>query len=617
MHFMNTKGVEYSAAVPAARHTRRSVRSDAASFARSKRNPLNQSRTSDAKISGHAPSPEVLQMARVAARDLAELVLASPQAWKFVDDTDDATVTEIKGGSRLPPSVSTARTFGRGGGNAEDFCLLRAVATVHGTVDSVLDLLRASTTDELVSCMSTVFGKHFDTGVVLNKLTCSTPPSVATAFATNLTSKSSTPHTFTEDDTYAVHWLRMRAVSTLGAVDNRRDATVVAFQDAFEVTSEDQANRIGRAAARASSQPRRRLIGVHTLLSIDLADVPELPASEATDRVRFRNSGFVVESTGDAGIVRVSLLLSLLPDRQMLKAPRKYRKWLRALAACVSNLEEATRPPLALEQVARRQWKQSNHCYICLKVFRALRRCHHCRFCGEAVCGACSGFVGGSSTATIPVLDSFSDDHLSSGSSGSGRGSVAVANAPYTQTRACTSCMYELEQNRSPKSEGQFDHASEHSSSESLSSDMLSHASTPYELALPDFDDILDGNADSEDRYVVDAQAAEGRSPALIEDRTNWADHGMVTTAMAGLSMQSNLVAIVQDSDPGEATVVLDQRRMPSQPSGEKATERGERNDLILLQPKVSQFVVFSDSNGSGSPMDERANNSDLIPLSL
>ncbi|CAH0516067.1 unnamed protein product [Peronospora belbahrii] len=351
------------------------------------------SRTATNKTTGHAPSTLMLERMHEAASDLAILATTS-QGWRFTNERNGAMLYEMAGRS-LPSNVSTAQKFGRGAGHSSDYYLVRAVTTVHMGVAALLDLLHSSTTEEFQLVMKQIFQQNFQNGVTLDKLTCTTPP----PFAEDPDAGAEgARRSYSEDDSYSVNWLTLKAQAKLGSVENNRDFTLVCYQDVFSQHKSGVLERVGRGSARTRSdtvnfQPQNKLLGVHVLSSVNFQDVPELLIPNCTDRLHFRNSGFVIEETSEPNVLRLSLLLSLLPTKATLKYARKYQRWLQTLASCVGNLAQVLKPEVTLHCLSKLTWKQSDHCFMCLKMFRTFRRCHHCRFCGEAVCGACSSMV--------------------------------------------------------------------------------------------------------------------------------------------------------------------------------------------------------------------------------
>ncbi|GMF41268.1 unnamed protein product [Phytophthora fragariaefolia] len=425
------------------------------------------SRTAASKTTGHAPSTLMLERMREAAADLTVLATTT-QGWRFANERNGAMLYEMAG-RNLPPSVTTARKFGRGAGHSSDYYLVRAVTTVHTGVAAMLDLLHSSTTDEYRLVMRQVFGQYLENGVTIDKLTCTTPP----PFAEDPDAGAEgARRSYSEDDAYSVNWLTLKAhASKLGSADNNRDFTLVSYQDVFSRHDSGVLERVGRGTVRARSdtsnfQLQSRLVGVHVLSSVNFQDVPELPIPQCTDRLHFRNSGFVIEETAEPNVLRLSLLLSLLPTKATLKYARKYQRWLQSLASCVGNLALVLRPEVTLHCLSKLTWKQSDHCFMCLKMFRTFRRCHHCRFCGEAVCGACSSMVNmsgyevmdgsGSTLAANALVSSHRGEPMNADfsqtgdiwhmTSGEGAGATRSSNSTrgFREARGCNACIADL-----------------------------------------------------------------------------------------------------------------------------------------------------------------------------
>ncbi|KAL4092542.1 hypothetical protein PRIC1_011534 [Phytophthora ramorum] len=437
-------------------------------FRKSSRNPLNMSRTAATKTTGHAPSTLMLERMHEAASDLA-ILATTTNGWRFTSERNGTMLYEMAG-RNLPQNVSTAKKFGRGAGHSSDYYIVRAVTTVHTGVAAMLDLLHSSTTDEFRLVMKQVFQQYFQSGVTLDKLTCTTPP----PFAEDPDAGAEgARRSYSEDDAYSVNWLTLKAQAKLGNVENHRDFTLVGYQDAFSRHESGVIERVGRGSVRARSntanfQPQNKLVGVHVLSSVNFQDVPELPIPECTDRLHFRNSGFVIEETSEPNVLRLSLLLSLLPTKATLKYARKYQRWLQTLASCAGNLAQVLRPEVTLHCLSKLTWKQSDHCFMCLKMFRTFRRCHHCRFCGEAVCGACSSMVnmagyevmdGSGSTLAASAANSLASsqrgeptnaDFSQTGdiwhmSSGDGMGaSRSNTTRGFREARGCSACIADL-----------------------------------------------------------------------------------------------------------------------------------------------------------------------------
>ncbi|KAF1780801.1 Zinc finger, FYVE-related [Phytophthora cactorum] len=294
------------------------------------------------------PSVRILERVREDATDLALLATVATHDWKLLSDRNATQLHEMTGES-LSSKVSTIRTFGKGGGgHPSEFYLIRATTTVRADVNTMLDLLRTSTSDDFRVVMKKMFDRQFESGAIVDSLSCTTPPP----------------------------WASSRARSS----ETSTGDGIKPYWSAHLLQYEFQGH----------------------------------PKSSKTDRLHFRNSGVIVEELveedSNGPVVRVSLLLSLMPSKLVLKevsqSPRmrvalaaghevakKYRRWLQTLALGVSHFAEAAKPAVTMQHLSKMTWTESDHCFLCLKTFRTYRRRHHCRFCGEAVYGSCSGCV--------------------------------------------------------------------------------------------------------------------------------------------------------------------------------------------------------------------------------
>ncbi|RLN86724.1 hypothetical protein BBJ28_00014293 [Nothophytophthora sp. Chile5] len=429
------------------------------------------------------PSARILQRVREDATDLAVLATTTSHDWKVVSDKNGTKLYEMTGES-LSSHVSTVRTFGKGGGgHPSEFYLVRAAASVRADVNTMLDVLRTSNSEDFRGIMKKLFDKQFENGAVVDSLSCTTPPPFAPSPDANRANGGNGWQLFSEDDGYSANWLTLRAFSKLGGLDGHRDFTMVCYQDVFERTNlSDRLERVGRRMARDPQRQQpitgSKLLGVHTFSSMNFQDIPELPKSSKTDRLHFRNSGVVVEELdedAEGPSVRVSLFLSLMPSKLVLKevsqSPRmrvaqaaggevakKYRKWLQTLAQGVQLLAQAAKPAVTMQHLSKMTWTESDHCFLCLKTFRTYRRRHHCRFCGEAVCGSCSAFVNmaafdvnygqGGGLDEAVALGQHRKLEVRARSDGSASPNTAgVSSEEFMEARGCTTCVSELQMN--------------------------------------------------------------------------------------------------------------------------------------------------------------------------
>ncbi|KAG3212404.1 hypothetical protein PC129_g16630 [Phytophthora cactorum] len=217
---------------------------------------------------------------------------------------------------------------------------------------------------------------------------------------------------------------------------------MVCYQDVFErAYISDKLTRVGRRVARDPQRPQpvtgSSLIGVHTF------SIEELVEEDSN------------------GPVSPRMRVALAAGHEVAK---KYRRWLQTLALGVSHFAEAAKPAVTMQHLSKMTWTESDHCFLCLKTFRTYRRRHHCRFCGEAVYGSCSGCVNmasfdinyeGSGGNSDSIIAGHRKLDLRMASDGSGRnlGENASPNASradmeeLTESRGCNTCVSELQMN--------------------------------------------------------------------------------------------------------------------------------------------------------------------------
>ncbi|KAE9308846.1 hypothetical protein PR003_g20651 [Phytophthora rubi] len=118
------------------------------------------------------PSARILERVREDATDLALLATVTTHDWKLLSDKNGTQMYEMSGES-LSSQVSTVRTFGKGGGgHPSEFYLVRAATTVRTDVNAMLDVLRTSTSEDFRAVMKKIFDKQFESGAVVDSLSC-------------------------------------------------------------------------------------------------------------------------------------------------------------------------------------------------------------------------------------------------------------------------------------------------------------------------------------------------------------------------------------------------------------------------------------------------------------
>ena len=164
-----------------------------------------------------SPSTRILERVREDAADLALLVTTAIHDWKLLSDKNGTQLYEMTGES-LTSKVSTVRTFGNGGGGHPSECyIVRAATIVRADVNTMLDVLRTHTSKDFRAVMKKIFGKHFESGAIVDSLSCAT--SISDSPSSNDTSSNGAWQSSTEDDEYNANWITLRAFTKLGRLD--------------------------------------------------------------------------------------------------------------------------------------------------------------------------------------------------------------------------------------------------------------------------------------------------------------------------------------------------------------------------------------------------------------
>ncbi|KAF0697466.1 Aste57867_11850 [Aphanomyces stellatus] len=249
---------------------------------------------------------------------------------------------------------------------SSDGGVLQGVATVAGTVESILDTFSMQSSRRFADTIRMLL------------------PSIACHGATIATDHGSTH----------VHWL-----SFVGLSDARRlsDVTFLSSTQLYEEDIET-GEPVALAAAAAATDDdddtvRHVVYGTHVWESVDVPALAAFtPADTQCARQRLTRSGFFVEpvsGSDDDDLCRVSLTLSLA-------GVEPSNPWVvLAVRTCLRQLM-ATCRSTQLSLVPRAEWSHESQCHLCRKtfhLFHVLRRRHHCRLCGHSICASCSSFV--------------------------------------------------------------------------------------------------------------------------------------------------------------------------------------------------------------------------------
>ncbi|OQR89112.1 hypothetical protein THRCLA_22744 [Thraustotheca clavata] len=334
--------------------------------------------------------------------------------------------------------------------------------------------------------------------------------------------------------------------------------------------------------------------------SVDLAkEIPLLRhTTTGCTRYFFRHCGFFVEQTNEVEVSKVSFALSLDNEAGSVGGS----KWMHQLALSLENLARALR---RIELIPKERWVHRDHCGLCQKTFRAFRRRHHCRLCGECICGDCSKTM---------QLDSPVVDH----------GQLIEIS----QLRSCIKC-FDSNSNSSQRSQSSasefsksFDEprplgrsttiSSSSNITQSLSSERSymysetklktvdSHSVSAHDLNA--LDDLLGTSVDSMNIKSVTESTTRSSREFVNTNRVPAKTSPVVETEHESRSSNHSEVYVLDDDNGFDI----------SAPTKRPVTTSSSSESEIPVQP-TSDFVVF-DTN---EPLKVSAATSDMIKLKL
>lgn len=239
----------------------------------------------------------------------------------------------------------------------KEFYTMKGVTTVNAQIAPVMAMLRMETSSKLRDLMGEICGPLFLDGLVLYKAR----------------EDPSRPY-----ESLSVNWMALQSSKPHLP---HRDYVFLRYGDAFEKNVEHGMGNSGSGL----------FIGASIWESIELDGCAPLPSSQNVVRLRFRRCGIVVEEISQEEL-KISFFLSEAhPGRASVSTLT--RSWMTKMVSCVSEIGNVFVARALASQVilSKKEFvKDGTSCFLCVKNFSVLRRKHHCRVCGDVVCGKCS-----------------------------------------------------------------------------------------------------------------------------------------------------------------------------------------------------------------------------------
>lgn len=234
---------------------------------------------------------------------------------------------------------------------------IQGTATIESDLTSVLDLMTTTTTTEYRAVSQLLLRHHFLDSAVLY-------------------------HKKRQNESIGIKWLALKSHSAI-ALD--QDLCLL------EYSAIVPGDVLG-------ASPNER-IGICMYESIEQAECPSLLDSHKLERGSISRCGYIFRPTGQDGILEVQFVCSIRQPDGVRSRRRANRAILNYWAKSLYRIQETIctrRISKLLTDRPNTLWVNDEDracCHLCLKVFSNLRRKHHCRACGEVICGKCSSFA--------------------------------------------------------------------------------------------------------------------------------------------------------------------------------------------------------------------------------
>lgn len=266
-------------------------------------------------------------------------VLKSPEAeWSFLADKNGVHLSEDRQKGGVIYSI-------------------RASTTVQASLDDVMDMFLATTTNEFRLLMRMQLRDLFLDGAVLYQSDQS------------------------DTESLSIKWFALKNKSPLAP---NQDFCVLEYAGIIP------GNLVGEAS--------ETQVGICLYESIDQDECPSLWESHKLERSSISNCGYLFYPRQE-GVIEAQFFCSIRQPQGVRTKRRANRVILQSWAESLGNIQESINTKrisrLLAKSKANSNWVSDSDrqcCRICLKTFSNMRRKHHCRACGEVICSKCSTF---------------------------------------------------------------------------------------------------------------------------------------------------------------------------------------------------------------------------------
>lgn len=248
----------------------------------------------------------------------------------------------------------------------EKLLIMKGVLMLQSSsCDEVMELLSGTNGSDVQDFLTDVFASQYGDSAVLHHVDM-----LAQRRATGAPAPT-TGGTPPLASTMLFQWLALKDTSAQLPL---RDFLFMRFNQTFPVDNPAARHKVA--------------YGASVWESIEIPSCRPIFGATTMLRKRLKNCGYVVESADDTNATRVTFFVTTPLDPSTLQNDRT---WLLRMAASVRLLPSAlVNQRIRLNQlIDKSKWDARDKCSLCTTSFSLMKRPHHCRICGAAVCSKC------------------------------------------------------------------------------------------------------------------------------------------------------------------------------------------------------------------------------------